>query len=146
MLLTTTQTTSATVAPTFDFLTGPRFNTTAALPAEARRAMALLTASDQPHIDPRGLARQTYHVQAGLKWGTALDTAVYTRDINTWSVGFIGNVPLPIGAKVTLRLVAPDGRWTTTRARVRRSRPFGNGAWYESFAEFCLPQYSFENL
>jgi hypothetical protein len=146
MLLAQTQTTSATVQQSFDFLTGPRFETTASLPAEARRAMALLTDDRQPQIDPRGIARRTYHVQAGLTWGTAVDTTVYTRDVNTWSVGFIGTVPLPVGAKVKLRLVAPDGRRTTVNARVRRSRSFGNGAWHEAFAEFCLPQYPFENI
>ncbi len=145
MLLATTQTT-ATATPSFDFLTGPRYETTAQLPAEARRAMARLTASRQPRIDPRGIQRRTYHVQADLTWGTAVDTDVYTRDANAWSVGFIGTVPLPVGAKVQMRLVAPDGRRMTVNARVRRSRPFGTGAWFEAYAEFCLPQYPFENI
>ena len=139
MLLASAQ--AAVAASTFDFLTGPRFDTTAALPAEARRAMARLTDSRQPRLDPRGQPRQTYHVRAGLRWGAAVDTTVYTRDVNAWTVGFIGTVPLPVGAKVSLRMVMPDGRRATVAARVRRSRPFGTGAWFETHAEFGLPQY-----
>jgi hypothetical protein len=141
MLLATSQTTE-----TFDFLTGPRFDTTAALPAEARRAMALLSDRRPPRHDPRGAARQTYHVQARLAWGSAIDTTVYTRDVNAWSVGFIGTVPLPVGSKVSLRLLMPDGRRATATARVRRSRSLSTGAWFETHAEFCLPQYPFDCL
>ena len=141
MLFANSQTTE-----TFDFLTGPRFDTTASLPAEARRAMALLTACRQPRHATRDLPRQTYHVQASLTWGAAVDTTVYTRDVNAWSVGFIGTVPLPVGAKVALRLMTPDGQRTTVTARVRRSRAMSAGAWFETHAEFCLPQYPFESL
>ena len=143
MLLATHQTSEI---PTFSFLTGPRFDTTAALPAEARRAMALLSDRRPPRHDPRGVGRQTYHVRATLTWGTAIDATVYTRDVNAWSIGLIALLPLPVGAKVSLRLTMPDGRRTTVTARVRRSRPFANGAWFELHAEFCLPQYPFENL
>ena len=141
MLLTTARTDSTSL-----FLTGPRTDTTAALPPLARRAMARLTDARIPLHDPRGLPRQTYHVPATVVWGSAVTASVYTRDVNAESVGFIGTVPLPTSAKVTLRMVAPDGHRMTVSARVRRSRPFGTGAWFETYAEFGLPQYPFENL
>ena len=128
------------------FLTGARTDTTAALPAAVRAAMGRLTDPRLPRYDPRGADRQTYHVTAALTWGAAVRTTVYTRDVNARTVGFIGTVPLPTAAKVTLRLAGPDGFPLTVLARVRRSRPFGHGAWFETYAEFCLPQYSFEQV
>ena len=129
---------------TSPFLTGPRTETTAALPPAARRAMARLTDARLPRHDPRASDRRTYHVPATLTWGEAVHTRVYTRDINATSVGFIGTVPLPTSAKVSLRLLAPDGLPRTVSARIRRSREFGNGAWFEIFAEFCFAQTSFD--
>ncbi len=139
MLLDTTRTDSTSL-----FLTGPRTDTTAGLPSQARRAMARLTDARLPRYDPRGADRHTYHVSATLTWGAAVNTTVYTRDVNGASVGFIGTVPLPTAAKVSLRLQTPEGQRVTVTARVRRSRPFGNGAWFETYAEFCLPQHAFE--
>ena len=136
MLFATTQ--------SFDFLTGPRFDTADGLPPEARRAVARLTRDGHLRPDPRGLPRRPYHVPAHLTRGGESAT-VYTRDVNAWSVGFVATAPLMVGAKVSLRLTMPDGRPTTVGARVRRCRAFGGG-WVEVHAEFCLPQYPFETI
>jgi hypothetical protein len=133
-------------SPAFDLLAGPRHDTTAGLPAAARRAMAQLTDGGQPRLDPRGLARQAYHVQAELtRRGESASTTVYTRDVNAFAVGLIATGELTVGAKVSLRLLFPDGHRQSVGARVRRCRPFASG-WFEIHAEFCLPQYPFENL
>ena len=142
MLFATAQLSPAT----FDFLTtGPRTDTPAGLPVAARRALARLAGDGHLGPDPRGVDRRPYHVAAHLTRGGGSESAtVYTRDVSAWAVGLVGPVSFMLGAKVTLKLVLPDGRPATVTARVRRCRSIGGG-WSDVHAEFCLPQYAFES-
>ena len=141
MLLATAQPTTTT----FDFLTGPRHDTPAALPAAARRVMARLASAGGPlWADPRERARRPHFVAAAVsRAGGAESATLYTRDVSATALGGIGQVELMVGAKLSLRLMTPDGRLATLTARVRRCRPVGGG-WHEVHAEFTLPQHAFD--
>ena len=116
-------------------------------PIEARTGMEVLTASAFPRIDRRKLPRKQYFLQTELLLTGPVEThvTIFSRDINTWNVGFISPIPLPPRAKAVIRLVAPDGRSVAMGCRVRRCQAFDPG-WFDCFAEFVQPQYSFENL
>jgi hypothetical protein len=114
---------------------------------ESRGVMQKLLHAPYRPADRRMLPRNRYHLQTELMTTGNFERTVpiYTRDINAWNVGFICAAPLMPGTRAVVQLMAPDGRRTTVGCRVRRCQEFQSG-WFEAFAEFCLPQYSFDNL
>ncbi len=116
-------------------------------PTDARTGMGLLMNAPFPPFDRRKLARKPYFLQTELLLTGPVEThvTIFSRDINAWNVGFISPIPLPPRGKAIVQLVAPDGRSVAVGCRLRRCQAFDLG-WFDCFAEFCQPQYPFENL
>ncbi len=116
-------------------------------PVDGQRMMQQLLGASSRTTDRRKLPRSRYHLQTDLLITGNIEKTltIYTRDINAWNVSFICSKQLLPGTKAVVQLMATDGRRTSIGCRTRRCQQFDAG-WYDAFAEFCLPQYPFDNL
>jgi hypothetical protein len=107
-----------------------------AIPADARFVLSVLNGDGSSNSnDRRRFARNPYVAPGELEViGDAAPprTAVYTRDVNRWGVGFVTQHPLPLGRDATLRIWI-EGQMLMLRSCVLRCREVLPG-WYEGAA------------
>jgi len=104
-------------------------------PADVRDMLAELDAAFPKMHDRRVLPRWVFHAEAFLTIDHTVRHQLWTRDINSWNVGFMSREALPVGANGTLRLEVPGGEVLVVSGQVKRSREFKPG-WFEGYINF----------
>lgn len=104
-------------------------------PADVRDILAKLDASFPKMHDRRIIPRWVFHAEGFLTIDHSARHQLWTRDINSWNVGYVSREPLRVGSHGTLRLEIPGGEVLVITAQVKRSREFVPG-WYEGYLNF----------
>jgi hypothetical protein len=105
-------------------------------PANVRALFESIENVFPPVMQRRKLPRTVYKREGQFTLaGEAQGFAVYTRDANLWTVGFIAGRRMASNARGVLRLAGPDGVEREMRCRVIRSHEIRPG-WFDVGVEF----------
>jgi hypothetical protein len=105
-------------------------------PEDVRAVVESLETAFPPILQRRKLPRTAYKRQGVWEpkdGGEAF--AVYSRDANMWTVGFLTSHKVESNQRGVLRLVGPDGVEREMRSRVIRAREVRPG-WFDVAVEF----------
>jgi hypothetical protein len=114
-------------------------------PPEARMILSALEAGESALSDNRRANPRTlYQVQAALRLFSDTDGSppwkLYTRDVNSRSLGFLTPHRLPLGYGGIVELPRPDGRTVRAHCTLFRCRQTARG-WYEGALSFNRRQW-----
>jgi len=109
-------------------------------PAEARLVLTALEAGEaHPNQNRRARPRTLYHVQASLRlFSDPANTPpwrLYSRDVNSRSMGFLTPHRLPLGYSGVVNMPGPDGKPIEAHCTLFRCREAAPG-WYEGALSF----------
>ncbi|HZZ45090.1 MAG TPA: PilZ domain-containing protein [Tepidisphaeraceae bacterium] len=108
--------------------------TTDTWPADVRELFDSIEHAFPPILQRRKLPRTPYKRQGSLELAGET-VAIYSRDANMWTVGFITSRRIDSNQRGLLRILSPDGVERTLRCRVIRSREIRPG-WFDVGVEF----------
>jgi hypothetical protein len=97
-----------------------------------------------PRCERRKLRRTRYYTAAQMLVSLDGPATVYTRDVNPWLIGLVGNVHLDNYDHVMLHLPLPDQPAMEVECTVRRCQEFLPG-WFDYALHFRHEQPLFCN-